>query len=79
MDVAPRERPEPRFYNFWAGERRAATFRGRLRADLTVVFALLADGALTPQIAATFPSGRAAEALALAESGTVAGKVILTP
>ena len=56
--LAPNGR-SARFYNFWAGERRAATFRGRLRADLTAVFALLADGALTPQIAATFPLVRA--------------------
>lgn len=67
-----------RFYNFWAGERQKAKFRGRLREDLTAVFALLAQGVITPQIAATFPLSRAAEALALAESGTVAGKVILT-
>jgi NADPH:quinone reductase-like Zn-dependent oxidoreductase len=55
-----------------------AEFRERLRADLTAVFELLAAGAITPQIAATFPLSRAAEALALAGSGTVAGKVILT-
>jgi NADPH2:quinone reductase len=67
-----------RFYNFWAGERRTETFRRRLREDLTAVLALLAQGVITPQVAATFPLSRAAEALALAESRTVAGKVILT-
>ncbi|MFF0293724.1 hypothetical protein ACFYST_10150 [Kitasatospora sp. NPDC004614] len=35
---------------------------------------LLADGALTPQIAAQFPLAEAGAALALAESRTVAGK-----
>ena len=68
-----------RFYNFWAGERKTAVFRERLREDLTAVFALLTEGVLAPQIAATFPLHRAAEALALAESRTQAGKVILTP
>nr|WP_221378873.1 zinc-binding dehydrogenase [Actinoplanes polyasparticus] len=67
-----------RFYNFWAGERQRATFQRRLSDDLSAVFALLAQGVITPQIAATFPLDRAAEALALAESRTVAGKVILT-
>jgi NADPH:quinone reductase-like Zn-dependent oxidoreductase len=75
--LAPNGR-SARFYNVWAGRRRAARFRERLRASLSVVFALLAEGVITPQIAATFPLSRAAEALALAESGTVAGKVILT-
>ncbi|WP_433512359.1 zinc-binding dehydrogenase [Nonomuraea sp. CA-143628] len=65
------------FYNFWTGHRQLATFRERLRQDLTEVFKLLADGVLTPQVAATFPLRQAAEAVALAESRTVAGKVIL--
>ena len=67
-----------RFYNFWAGERQQEAFRKRMREDLDAVFALLAQGAIDPQIAARFPLHRAAEALALAESGSVAGKVILT-
>ncbi|GAB2602023.1 NADPH:quinone reductase [Paractinoplanes abujensis] len=67
-----------KFYNFWAGHRRIATFRERLSEDLTSVFGLLADGVITPQIAATLPLSRAAEAMALAESGTVTGKVVLT-
>jgi NADPH:quinone reductase-like Zn-dependent oxidoreductase len=65
------------FYNFWAGLRRRDAFRDRLRTDLTQVLRLLADGALTPQVAATFPLTEAAAALTLAESRTVAGKVIL--
>jgi NADPH:quinone reductase-like Zn-dependent oxidoreductase len=68
------------FYNFWAGRRlRKAAFRARLRADLTVVLRLLADGAVAPQIAARFPLSDASAALALAESRTVAGKVVITP
>ncbi|MFF4815046.1 medium chain dehydrogenase/reductase family protein [Kitasatospora sp. NPDC001309] len=67
------------FYNFWAGKRRPAAFRARLREDLTQVLALLADGTLTAQIAAEFPLDEAAAALALAESRTVAGKVVIVP
>lgn len=67
------------FYNFWAGKRRLETFRSRLREDLTQVLRLLADGTLTAQIAAEFPLSQAGSALALAESRTVAGKVVLVP
>ncbi|MET8627300.1 zinc-binding dehydrogenase [Kitasatospora sp. NPDC004669] len=67
------------FYNFWAGKRRPDAFRTRLREDLTQVLALLADGALTAQVAAQFPLDEAAAALALAESHTVAGKVVIVP
>ncbi|MFJ6772114.1 medium chain dehydrogenase/reductase family protein [Kitasatospora sp. NPDC091257] len=65
------------FYNLWAGRRRPAAFRARLREDLTQVLALLADGTLTAQVAAEFPLDEAAAALALAESRTVAGKVVI--
>ncbi|MFD0404360.1 medium chain dehydrogenase/reductase family protein [Kitasatospora sp. NPDC127116] len=65
------------FYNLWAGRRRPATFRARLREDLAQVLALLADGTLTAQVAAEFPLDEAAAALALAESRTVAGKVVI--
>ncbi|MGO4759759.1 zinc-binding dehydrogenase, partial [Streptomyces sp. 2MCAF27] len=54
-------------------------FRARLRADLTQVFAALQRGDITPKIAAELPLARVADALRLAESGTVAGKVVLTP
>ncbi|MFD9740381.1 medium chain dehydrogenase/reductase family protein [Umezawaea sp. NPDC059074] len=68
------------FYNFWAGKRfRPAAFRARLRDDLTRVLALVADGVLSPQIAAEFPLSQASKALALAESRTVAGKVVIVP
>ncbi|MDX3853146.1 medium chain dehydrogenase/reductase family protein [Streptomyces sp. AK02-01A] len=67
------------FYNIWAGRRRLDTFRTKLRADLTQVFALLAQGALTPQVAARIPLTQVGEAVRLAESGTVVGKVVLVP
>jgi NADPH:quinone reductase-like Zn-dependent oxidoreductase len=67
------------FYNFWAGRRRLSTFRDRLREDLTEVLRLVADGVLTPQVAAEFPLADAGAALALAESRTVAGKVVIVP
>ncbi|WP_424532642.1 medium chain dehydrogenase/reductase family protein [Sphaerisporangium viridialbum] len=68
------------FFNIWAG--RALTknrFRARLHADLTQVFAALQRGDLTAQIAARLPLTHIADALRLAESGTVAGKIVLTP
>jgi NADPH:quinone reductase-like Zn-dependent oxidoreductase len=68
------------FYNVWAGHRlRPAAFRARLRADLTTVLRLLADGVLTAQIAARLPLTSAPEAMMLAESRAVPGKVILLP
>jgi NADPH:quinone reductase-like Zn-dependent oxidoreductase len=68
-----------RFYNFWAGRRRLDAFRARLREDLTSVLRLLADGVLTAQVAARFPLSEAGSALTLAESRTVAGKVVIVP
>jgi NADPH2:quinone reductase len=68
------------FFNLWAGHRfRRARFRAQLREDLTRVFELVAEGALTPQIAARFPLAEAAEALRFAEAGGHAGKVLLLP
>ncbi|WP_327686106.1 medium chain dehydrogenase/reductase family protein [Streptomyces sp. NBC_00467] len=67
------------FYNFWAGKRRLDVFRARLSEDLTQVLRLLAGGVLTPQIAAEFPLADAGSALALAESRTVAGKIVIVP
>ncbi|MCA1219092.1 medium chain dehydrogenase/reductase family protein [Streptomyces sp. 8L] len=67
------------FYNIWAGRSFGKDrFRDRLRADLTEVFAALSRGDVTARIAAELPLARAAEALRLAESGTVSGKVVLT-
>ncbi|MET8082342.1 medium chain dehydrogenase/reductase family protein [Streptomyces sp. NPDC005303] len=68
------------FFNVWAGRALAKNrFRARLRADLTQVFAALQRGEVTAQIAARLPLARVADALRLAESGTVAGKVVLNP
>lgn len=46
---------------------------------LTQVFALLARGEITTKIAARLPLTEVARAVRLAESGTVAGKVVLLP
>jgi len=68
------------FYNFWAGRsRRADAFRARLREDLTAVLGLLSEGVLSPRVGARVPLSDAAEALTLAESRTVLGKVVLVP
>ncbi|CAM5532341.1 medium chain dehydrogenase/reductase family protein [Streptomyces aurantiogriseus] len=68
------------FYNVWAGRALARNrFRARLRADLTEVFAALQRGDVSARIAAQLPLTRVADALRLAESGTVAGKVVLNP
>lgn len=67
------------FYNFWAGRRRPARFQARQRTAFAAVAELLGAGALVPQIAARFPLDEVAQALALAESRTVAGKVVLLP
>jgi len=68
------------FYNIWAGQAlNKDRFRARLRDDLTQVLRAMAEGHITAQIAAQFPLEHAAEALRLAESGTVAGKVVLNP
>ncbi|MGC9497251.1 medium chain dehydrogenase/reductase family protein [Streptomyces sp. WG7] len=67
------------FYNIWAGRRRLGTFRAKLHADLGHVFALLAEGELVPQVAARLPLTEVGEAVRLAESGTVVGKVVLVP
>ncbi|CAM5608278.1 NADP-dependent oxidoreductase OS=Streptomyces alboniger OX=132473 GN=CP975_06760 PE=4 SV=1 [Streptomyces alboniger] len=68
------------FYNVWAGRAFGKDrFRARLRADLTRVLAALDRGEITASIAAELPLARVAEALRLAESGTVSGKVVLTP
>ncbi|MFB9686039.1 zinc-binding dehydrogenase [Amycolatopsis plumensis] len=67
------------FYNFWAGKRRPAAFRARLTEDLTQVLRLVDEGVLVPQIAAEFPLSEVGSALTLAESRTVAGKVVVVP
>ncbi|MFJ7179409.1 medium chain dehydrogenase/reductase family protein [Streptomyces massasporeus] len=68
------------FFNVWAGKALAKNrFRYRLRADLTQVFDAFQRGEVTARIAAQLPLARVSEALRLAESGTVAGKVVLIP
>ncbi|TDC65427.1 medium chain dehydrogenase/reductase family protein [Streptomyces hainanensis] len=68
------------FYNLWAGRALAkGPFRARLRADLTELFAAHLRGEITAPIAARLPLAQAADALRLAESGTVVGKVVLNP
>lgn len=67
------------FYNIWAGRKFGKNrFRGRLHTDLTEVFTALSRGDITAPIAAQLPLSKAGEALRLAESGTVTGKVVLT-
>ncbi|MFJ9629470.1 medium chain dehydrogenase/reductase family protein [Streptomyces sp. NPDC101175] len=68
------------FFNVWAGRAlNKNRFRARLRTDLAQVFAAVERGEVTPRIAARLPLARVSDALRLAESGTVAGKVVLTP
>ncbi|WP_431958004.1 medium chain dehydrogenase/reductase family protein [Nocardia lijiangensis] len=65
------------FFNIWAGKRNTGRFRRRIAEDLGSVFALAVHGTLRPQVAARIPLTEAARAMALAESGTVTGKVVL--
>ncbi|WP_033443158.1 medium chain dehydrogenase/reductase family protein [Saccharothrix sp. NRRL B-16314] len=67
------------FFNIWAGRRDATKFRARVTRDLGAVFALLAQGSLRAQVAARVPLEQVADAMRLAESGTVSGKVVLVP
>ena len=67
------------FFNIWAGQRRRDKFRVQLREDFAQVLTLLQRGDLTAQVAARVPLTLAAEAVRLAESGTVTGKVVLVP
>ncbi|HZL02718.1 MAG TPA: medium chain dehydrogenase/reductase family protein [Cellulomonas sp.] len=67
------------FYNLWAGIRRADGYWSRARDDLGRVFALAAAGQVRAPIGARLPLSRVAEAVRLAESKTIVGKVILEP
>ncbi|HTJ72926.1 MAG TPA: medium chain dehydrogenase/reductase family protein [Actinospica sp.] len=68
------------FFNVWAGRSLSkARFRARLRADLTQVFLAMRDGRITSAVGAELPLAKVVEAMRLAESGTVSGKVVLTP
>ncbi|MET8699727.1 medium chain dehydrogenase/reductase family protein [Kitasatospora sp. NPDC004723] len=68
------------FYNIWAGRALGRDgFRARLREDLTELFDAVRRGEVSARVAAELPLTSAAEALRLAESGTVSGKVVLVP
>ncbi len=68
------------FFNLWAGRRlRPRRYRTDLARDLGRVLALLAEGAITPQIAREFPLTDAAAALSYSEAGGITGKVVLLP
>lgn len=77
-DVLPNGR-RARFYNFWAGSRRRQAFALRQRDALSHVLALTRSGAVRPLIAGQLPLSQIARAVELAESRTVAGKVVVTP
>lgn len=66
-----------RFYDLWAGRRRRQRFIERQQEALTNVLLLLREGAVRPQIAARFPLSDIVRAVELAESRTVAGKVVM--
>jgi len=68
------------FYDVWSGRRlRPARFRARLHDDMGTVLGLLVDGVLTAEVGARFPLTEASEAMRVAESHTVRGKVVLIP
>lgn len=67
------------FFNFWDGVRRPASFSATQRSAFARVMALMSSGALRAQVAARFPLSETAHALELAESRTIAGKVVIVP
>ncbi|MGY2894359.1 medium chain dehydrogenase/reductase family protein [Deinococcus sp. UYEF24] len=68
------------FYDFWSGKTiTPKTFRKRQHNDLGQVLDLLAQGKIIPHIAARFPLSEVQQAMELAESRTVMGKVVLIP
>ena len=68
------------FYNFWGGKVISPKrFWRRLASDLSSVFSLLAEGAITPHVAARMPLAEAGAAMTLAESRTAYGKIVLIP
>ncbi|MBM7784856.1 medium chain dehydrogenase/reductase family protein [Tenggerimyces flavus] len=64
-------------YNVMAGK--AEVRRPQVKADFEAVLALAKSGELHGEIAATYPLDQAVEALKLAESGRVTGKILLLP
>ena len=68
------------FFDVNSGKtRRPQAFHQKLRATLTEVFALLAQGRIQAHVASRVPLEQAAEAMRLAESGKMVGKVVLVP
>jgi NADPH:quinone reductase-like Zn-dependent oxidoreductase len=68
------------FFNLWAGRtRHLAKFQADIRTDLSALFKLLAEGALTAPIDSEYPLSESAAALRRAEAGGLSGKVIITP
>ncbi|HWC78782.1 MAG TPA: medium chain dehydrogenase/reductase family protein [Pseudonocardiaceae bacterium] len=73
-------RKNAHFFNLWAGHKRhLERYRAELRADLTRLFGLLAEGTLVAPIDSEYPLSKAADALRRAEAGGLAGKVIIVP
>lgn len=68
------------FYDFWSGKTvTPRVFRRHQHEDLSRVLNLLAQGVITPYVAARFPLSKVVRAMELAESRTVMGKVVLIP
>jgi NADPH:quinone reductase-like Zn-dependent oxidoreductase len=68
------------FFNLWAGKNRnPQKYRDELRQDLTEVFTLVHNGTIQAAVDRVYPLQEAAAALRHAESGTVVGKVVITP
>ncbi|WP_407572691.1 medium chain dehydrogenase/reductase family protein [Deinococcus altitudinis] len=68
------------FYDFWSGKTvTPKVFRRHQHEDLSQVLDLLAQGVITPYVAARFPLSEVVRAMELAESRTVMGKVVLVP
>ena len=76
-NLLPNER-RALFYDVMAG-RGSQAFQTRSQDDFAQIMNLLASGVLTPRIAARFPLDHIQQAMELAESRTVYGKVILIP
>lgn len=67
------------FFNFWEGIRRPDTFYAAQRSAFAEVMSLMRSRALRAQVAARFPLSETVRALELAESRTIAGKVVIVP
>ncbi|MBF4571975.1 zinc-binding dehydrogenase [Herbiconiux sp. VKM Ac-1786] len=67
------------FFDFWKGVKRPSSFYRQIGAAFAEVLGLLESSVLRPQVAARFSLTDTVRALQLAESRTVAGKVVLLP